>query len=196
MEYYSPMEFDQYQPEFEANMQYDTGGYQGSDYDAYNTGGFGGGNEGYQNWSDWFQPTQQPQFDSSLISEPQGEYGWSPQLAQEPTAPSVGQPGAGGPQNQDEDMWKKLMRSAGGMGIGVLGSAAGAGIKALMAPKEKQQGGGGLPPAPSPMTYKPEPLAALPGTKASPLISGRPTQVLGSQGLKERRPTYGGFSMF
>lgn len=195
-DFYVGSDYDAYQP-YEAPTDY--GGWSGDQ--GWDTGGFAVDNSlpmGYDWTTDMtgmgFGAPQQDQYDPSLIQAPQGEYGWNPQLAQEPAPPSVGQQGPGGLK---EDDWLNQLKKTGlGVGASVLAQGAGAGLQALMAPKQQQQRPQGMPQPSAGRQYTPEPLEPLPGTKASPLISGRPTQVRGSAGLKERRPGYGGFSLY
>lgn len=135
----------------------------------------------------------QPQ--QGLVEEPQGPYGFNQALASEPAPPTVGQPGMG-PKGQEDDLLTRLKKSGAGMGVGLLGQGASAGLQALMNPAQKSQKMPQLSVS-SGQQYTPQALENTPGTKASPLISGRPTQVIGSQGLKGKRaPSYGGFSMY
>jgi hypothetical protein len=158
-----------------------------------------GADAGYQNWSDWFSAPEMSQSwtpeqsSSALVSEAPSEYGFDTKLA-EPPPPSVGGMGGSGMPRGAEDDWLKQLGKAGiGMGVGVGTQALGGILSNMMAPKpQKPQ----AMPGPAGGQYTPEPLAPLPGTQASPLIKPRPTNVKLSQGLEEKRPRYGGFSMY
>mgnify|MGYP001612765486 CR=1 FL=1 len=117
------------------------------------------------------------------------------QYGGETTAPSGQQTGSGGAQNKmKEDEWKKLLMKFG------MGSVAPALISAAgraMSPTQQQKSSS-MPMSPAAAYQFVEPVPE-PGTKASPLISGRPKQTNISQGLEERvrrGGKTGGFSMF
>lgn len=179
---------------------YDQPGYDAGNLDQYEAMSGDQGGFGYD-WANdmtgmgFADLTSQPQsIDTNLVEEPQGPYGFNQSLVSEPQAPSIGQ---GGPTPQGQDDWWNQVKKAGmGMGVGLATNAAGAGLQALLNPAQKQQSMPQLATRPG-AQYTPQPLENTPGTKASPLISGRPTQVIGSQGLKGKRaPSYGGFSMY
>ena len=184
----------------------------GSDYDAYQsyeTPQDYGGWSGDQGWSqggfsdvgwDWQNdmigmgfgaPQQQMALPQYEMTNP-GSVWTPPSMGEQ--APAIGQ-GARGPM--EDDWLTQLKKSGAGMGVGLLTQGAGAGLQALMAPKAQKQQSLPQSSTPAGAQYTPQPLENTPGTKASPLISGRPTQVIGSQGLKGKRaPSYGGFSMY
>lgn len=147
---------------------------------------------------------QQPTFDPSLAPEytdPGTKY--VPPSFSESAAPSVGQGGRGVLANED-DWWSKIAKAGMGMAVGAgtsaLGSLANKAISGSGSerPQPTAAPAAAVAPltAPAAQQYTPEALEPRPGTKASPLISGRPTGVRGSSGLKERKPSYGGFSMY
>ena len=105
------------------------------------------------------------------------------QYGGEPSAPSGQQTGSGGAQNKmKDDEWKKILMKFG------MGSVAPALIGAAgraMSPTPQQQKSPSMSMAPA-LAYKFAEPVPEPGTKASPLISGRPKQTTISQGLEER----------
>jgi len=165
---------------------------------------FGANQQSFTPQAQDFQPQQQelPFYDEQTAA-PQ----WTPPSMGQTQAPQLGQMG-GGPGSKEEESWLSRLAKAGfGMGVGAGTTALGSMAQNALAPKEKSsspaaasQGAAAtptaLPAAPTPLTYTPQALEPLPGTKASPLISGRPTTVKGSAGLKERRPQNGGFTMY
>lgn len=151
---------------------------------------------------------------SDYLSSPDaGNYSTTPGMS-EMASPaqsiaSVGQPGPGGSfAGNQEDDWKKMLMK-GGMGIGT--SLAGTGLSALLksamepaqkGPEQAQMAPASpLPLPPTPVgTYQMAPMEPLPGTKASPLISGGPKQINMTQGLVndriKRGGSAGGFQMY
>lgn len=113
---------------------------------------------------------------------------------QQTFGPSLGQPtGSAGStgKTEDKDSWMKMLaklgvQGAAGLGVGAIGSMMQPG-----APKQQQPQATPQMAAPSPLPTPPSPVATptaaplqeLPGTNASPLISGMPTQVQQSKGL-------------
>lgn len=199
---------------FDANIspddEYDAASFDQPSYDQSSWGGDQGGfdmgfyddvlqgyNPGQMPQQQQWMPEQSP---TSLVQEPGGAQGFDQRLATEP-GPSVGQQGAGGGNKEDD--WLKMLGKAGiGMGVGAGTSALGSLVSGAMAPRQRSQSSPVMGAASAQSsavttpTYTPEPLAPEPGTKASPLISGRPTSVRGSAGLAERRPGRGGFSIY
>lgn len=107
-------------------------------------------------------------------------------------APSTGKAtGSAGSQQQGnkEDDWKKMLMKMGlGAGVGLMGEAG----KSLFGggsnqPKQQSQQSQPLPQAPSSVIPQTAPMQPLPGTKASPLISGMPQSVQQSTGLRMRQ---------
>ncbi len=148
---------------------------------------------------------------SSAYEQPAAAPQWTPPSMGQAQAPQFGQMGSGptgGPGGREEESWLSRLAKAGfGMGVGAGTTVLGSVAQNALAPKEKSSSPAAasqgvaatptaLPAAPTPLTYTPEALEPLPGTKASPLISGRPTTVKGSAGLKERRPQNGGFTLY
>lgn len=198
---------------------YDAGNLE--QYDQYDTGGYdwgGGGDSDFQ-WQDMMRLEQQyePEYtagmnrgmgglgsESSAYEQPSGFQSFTqqpPASMGQQAAPQIGGPGGSGGGREEEGWLSRLAKAGLGMGVGAGTTVLGNVAQSALAPKQKaaaapQAGALPLPQAPTTPTYQPEALEPLPGTKASPLISGRPTQVRGSAGLRERRPAYGGFSMY
>lgn len=163
------------------------------------------GNQGFN--QTWYNPTQSYDSGGSQWYNPST---WGNSATTSPTAPPSigGMGGSGSPIGGGDDDWKKELMK-GGMGIGT--SLAGAGIGALLkagtqpsnqGPQQPQMAPASplpLPPAPV-GTYQMAPMEPLPGTKASPLISGGPKQVNMTQGLVndriKRGGSAGGFQMY
>ncbi len=98
------------------------------------------------------------------------------------TGQATGSSGSAQGKSNDDD-WKKMLMK---MGIGVGVGALGEGAKALFSGSQNQpkQQSSPLPQAPSSAIPQAAPLVPLPGTQASPLISGAPTSVQQSIGLQ------------
>lgn len=112
-----------------------------------------------------------------------------PGTTQQQFGPSTGQGtgSSGASQNaaSKEDDWKKMLLKLGiGGGIGALGSMGSAAVGAMMQPGQPKQQSSPLPQAPSSAIPQTAPMTPLPGTQASPLISGMPTSVQQSTGLQ------------
>lgn len=109
-------------------------------------------------------------------------------MPQQQQAPSVGQATGSSGANQaakgGEDDWKKMLLKLGiGGGIGALGSIGSAAIGA-MGNKGQPQQSTPLPQPPASAIPQAAPMVPLPGTQASPLISGMPQSVQQSTGLQ------------
>lgn len=131
-------------------------------------------------------------FAKDVVSAPQtGQMGGSAAIPQRPKA-------------QDES-WLKLLgktgiQAAGGLATGLIGSA--------LQGKPQQPNAPAPVVAPSPLPQAPstaiptqKEMEPLPGTNASPLISGRPTKAIGSSGLNvedriKKGGTTGGFQLY
>lgn len=124
-------------------------------------------------------------------------------------APSLGRPtGSAGAQqaSQNQDDWKKVLLKGGiNVGTGLATAGLGSLISGAMAPKQQTPGAQFAPQSSATQTQVSQmnqpvgiptaaPMLPLPGTQASPLISGFPTQVNMSTGLKvdPRRQAMGG----
>lgn len=186
----APYDDTQFQfPEFQDQGQMPQGDYMSG-------GGFGGdygGYDGYSGQSGW---------GGMNVSGSGGGYPGVEQNYYDPgtgsgfeQAPSGQQTGSGAsPTSRKDDEWKKLL-----MGLGTSAGSAliGAAGKALTGSGQKQQSTP-WPTAPG-QAYQTAPPIPEPGTKASPLISGRPKHTSISQGLEERMRRggqTGGFSLY
>lgn len=110
-------------------------------------------------------------------AQPQQQFGPS-------TGQGTGSSGASQNAKSGEDDWKKMLLKLGiGGGIGALGSIGSAAIGA-MGQKSQPQQSNPLPQAPSSAIPTAAPMQPLPGTQASPLISGMPQSVQQSTGLQ------------
>ncbi len=167
-----------------------------------NFGGFGGGQSQPQSGmgSNYAGTSDVLRSYGSYSGQPDTQ-GWQAnpqaQFSQDQSfAPSTGKAtGSAGSQqaaNKDDD-WKKMLLKMGlGGGIGALGKVGAAAIGA-MGDKGQPQQSQPMPQAPSQATPAAAPLLPLPGTKASPLISGMPNQAQGSLGLQTQdRMRHGG----
>jgi hypothetical protein len=172
---------------------------------------------GFQSYSQPQQSSQQPSYSADVLSS-QGMYSGQPDaqgyqanpqapFSQDQTfAPSTGQAtGSSGSQqaSSKDDDWKKMLLKMGlGAGTSALGTGLSAGLSALMAPgPAKSSQMPQMPQAPSSAIPAAAPLQSLPGTQASPLISGRPTGVQQSIGLQtqdrmRRGGSTGGLQLF
>lgn len=125
---------------------------------------------------------------SDRLRDP-GTLAYSTTPGMDTPGPTIGQPtgSSGGERGLMED--ERFKRDLWKMGLGAAGSigAAGlsAGIRALQGqPKAPRLIG--LPSSPAAQPYQTAPLEPLPGTKASPLISGGPRSTTISQGVEDR----------
>jgi hypothetical protein len=208
-----------YSDEFFDNEPQDTFDYQNATYSQPTSwsptvagGGYSDSGSGVD-WGDWFTQATQPQVSMSdaIRSAGSPEYSTTPGVADmaNPMAsvastmpPTVGQPGPG---TQQDDDWKKMLMK-GGMGIGA--SALGAGASALMQslfqpaqPKPQLAPSSPLPSSPAGQQYQIAPFTPPPGAQWSPLLSGGPSSVQGSQGLDvnarmKKGGSTGGFTLY
>lgn len=204
---YDAGDLQQYEDMPEVTQSFDWGN-QGGGWDNFDFGQGGLDFSGLEGGS-WQMPQQQQAFQPQQMElpsyeQPSGQQPFNqqpPASMGETAAPQMG--GTGGSSREEESWLSRLAKAGLGMGVGagttVLGNVA---QSALSKPQSSNRSSvtpaapQALPAAPTTPTYTPEALEPLPGTKASPLISGRPTSVKGSAGLKERKPSYGGFTMY
>lgn len=186
-----------FSPEYDLYDQSEMPDYASQMPDMSQMAGAGGGGFDWGNYmSDYSnlgadQPTQMGGNDVSGISEYGGT---SVGTSAVPSSVSEGR-GFMPNKNQEEDWMDRLKKAGMGMGVGLATQGLSGMLGRMMTPTQPQEK---LPQMATPTgaQYTPEPLAPRPGTQASPLIKPRPTSVKISQGLEERKPGYGGFSMY
>lgn len=127
--------------------------------------------------------------------------------------PTVGQQGAQGGLGQEDDIWKKLMKSGLGLGVSALGTGISSLVNSAMQPSSKSGSNSPLvnqapasatpasAPAPAGNSYQMPAYTPPPGAQWSPNISGQPTSVKLSPGLvtadrMKKGGSTGGFSMY
>lgn len=173
-------------PDFGGFQQYQGGGQQGGGQN------FDFSNAQYQTMPQgWGAST--PQTYGQLPAQETPSIPVISNAPQQTLAPNTGNAGGSGMASQNaakskDDDWFKLL-AKGGIGLGTAGlgallSGMGGGGK-QMTPRESQQIQTQLPTPPQAQAAPVSPeLIPLPGTQASPLISGRPMQTRQSTGLQ------------
>lgn len=153
------------------------------DLAGYNLGGYGAGFKDPEQEGTGVSGVQSDVPYMSYQSQTPGVMQPPAAVPTQPPSTGLGTGSSGAQQAKvDQDDWRKLLIKGGiGVGTGLLGKAG----EALFSGGggKKQGGGSQLPPPPSNAAPMAAPMEPLPGTKASPLISGQPMMAKGTSGL-------------